>query len=159
MKLIVGLLLLGITLPGQAEIYKCTVNGKLQFSDQPCSDKAEVVELKLYQPKAEDINEQQQITQRYKEDSRVNEIESLKEKNEKLKEEITRTAKQWDAEMKALNEKTYPVSDTEIGTREPDLGKQKRAVRDKYQQKIEQLQDEISRNETRLAELSSGGTL
>jgi hypothetical protein len=47
MRLLTILLMFLLGLPVQTEIYKCTVNGKTQFSDQLCSDKAEIIELKF----------------------------------------------------------------------------------------------------------------
>ena len=56
----------------QAEVFKCVEAGKTVFSDQPCAENAEKLELNIYQPKSEDIKKQQQTTQQYQRDSQHN---------------------------------------------------------------------------------------
>ncbi|MCX4186537.1 DUF4124 domain-containing protein [Methylophaga sp. OBS4] len=153
MRFLTALLALVLVLPVQAEIYKCTVNGKTQFSDQPCSDKAEIIELKIRQPKAEDVTTQQQITQQFKEESRVNTIHSLHEENETLKAQITELEKQREAELEELSQRTYQYDDDTIATKEPGLFQKMNDVMASYQKKIRQIENRIRENENTMSQL------
>jgi hypothetical protein len=153
MRVLTVLFILMLGLPVQAEIYKCTVNGKTQFSDQPCSDKAEIIEIKIHQPEAEDVTTQQQITQQFKEESRVNTIHSLHKENETLKTQITELEKQREAELEELSQRTYQYDDDTIATKEPGLFQEMNDVMVSYQKKIRQIENLIQQNESTMSQL------
>jgi len=136
-----------------ADIYKCNVNGEQVFSDQPCTRNAEKVELKVYQPKAEDINQQQRATKRYIEDSQYDEIDALRKKNKSLKVKIHQLIKQRNKKVQLLNEKVYEYSDTIIASSDPNVFKNIEALNAEYLRKIDQLEAEIHRNELRMSEI------
>ena len=84
----------------QAEVFKCVEAGKTVFSDQPCAENAEKLELNIYQPKSEDIKKQQQTTQQYQRDSQHNAFLTLRSKNESLEKQIVQLQKEHDKKLK-----------------------------------------------------------
>jgi dTDP-D-glucose 4,6-dehydratase len=50
----------------QADIYKCVVNGKTTFSQQPCGDNAEVVKPRVVETSAQAVSQQQAVTESLK---------------------------------------------------------------------------------------------
>jgi uncharacterized protein DUF4124 len=97
-----------------AEVYKCLVNGNTVFSDKPCGDNAEKIDIQVYQPKTADIKQQQRTTLRYQQDSKHNQLLELRKQNKSLKAQIVQLQKRRDAEIKVLQKKTYRYSDTRI---------------------------------------------
>lgn len=45
-----ALILVLATMPAFAQVYKCTQNGVVTYSERPCGDKPKVVDIKVYQP-------------------------------------------------------------------------------------------------------------
>ncbi len=136
-----------------AEIYKCTVDDSTVFSDEPCADNAQKIEVKVYQPKADDIEKQRKTTALYQQDAKVNEIQTLQKSNESLKAKIQQLQQQRQAELQVLQAKTYQYSDTEIASTEPGVFKKMNAVNAEYQSKIETVNAQIQHNEQRINQL------
>lgn len=150
MKIFITLCFLVFTSVTHAEIYKCVVNDSTIFSDAPCAEESEAVELKLHRPKAEDIEKQNETTARYQQDSKVNEIEALKQKNEGLKTQIQQLQQQADKELQVLKDKTYRYSDTQIAATERGVFNKMNEVINHYQAQIQRVRSEISTNEMQI---------
>ena len=58
MKSRLPLLILLLSSSAQAEIFKCVQDGRTTFSQQPCATNAQLVELEIYQPSAQAVEEQ-----------------------------------------------------------------------------------------------------
>lgn len=153
MRLLTILFFLLPGLPIQAEIYKCTVNGNTEFSDQPCSDNAETVTVDVRKPDQQAIENQQEITATFEEESRVHEIHALNQRNDALEAEILRLQQEREAELEALRARTYDYGDGSIATKEHGLFEKMDQVDADYQQKIEQVQRKIRQNQNRLQTL------
>lgn len=147
------IVLLCTSLVAAADIYKCNENGNTVFSDQPCSDKAEKLELKLRQPQQQDIAKQQLITATFEEESRISQIHLLNNKNAELEQQIKNLQQSQQTALKSLAEKTYQTEDGRIATKEHGLFKRMAQVFEDHQQKITQLQKEIKTNEDLLSDL------
>lgn len=143
-------LLCVMIMPVQAELYKCTINGITEFSDQPCSEQAEQIDLKVTQPEQTAIEQQQAITATFEEESRVNQIHSLNQHNEHLEAEIVRLEQLRDAELEELSARTYITADGRMATTEHGLFQRMDEVEAQYQQQVEQIQSQIRKNNAAL---------
>lgn len=139
--------------PAQADIYKCTVNGKTVFSDQVCAENAEKIEIKVYKPSDDEVAKQREATKNHDNQARINEIASLKEKNDSLRHKITQLEREKQVELQRLGKGIYRHSETTVATHEYGLFQKMAAVEQDYQQKTAQINAEISRNENRLNSL------
>ncbi|WP_273151426.1 DUF4124 domain-containing protein [Methylophaga thiooxydans] len=156
MRYLFSLMLLTI-FPLQADVYKCTANGSTTFSDQPCSDNAERIEIKTTPPATVDIETQQEITQEFEEESWISEIKALNQENDDLVLEINRIQKQSETELEALREKTYELDDGRMATSDPTVfGDMNQVIAD-TKQKTEALKERIRVNEDRLETLYQQG--
>jgi ubiquinone biosynthesis protein UbiJ len=143
-----GLLLCLFVIPVQAEVYKCTINGHTEFSDQPCSEQAKKIEIKITQPKQRAIDEQRAITATFEEESRVTEIHTLNQQNDHLEAEISRLERQRDADLEELSARTYMTEDGRMATTEHGLFQRMDEIEAQYQQQLEQIQHQIRKNKT-----------
>lgn len=148
-----GCLLCLFVIPVQAEVYKCTVSGRTEFSDQPCSDQAQKIEIKVTQPEQTAIDEQRAITATFKEESRVTEIHTLNQQNDHLEAEISRLERQRDAELEELSARTYITEDGRMATSEHGLFQRMDEVTAEYQTAIELIRQQIQRNQNQLNNL------
>lgn len=142
-----------MVLPLQAEVYQCKLNGHTEFSDQPCSEQAQIIELKVQQPQQAAIDAQKAITATFEEESRVNEIYSLNQRNQELEAEIRLLQQQQNAELASLRAKTYTTEDGRIVSTEPGLFKKMDQVVVQYQQQILQVKQQIEQNKSSLNQL------
>lgn len=147
MKALLASFVLLLSLPLQAEIFKCTINGSVSFTDKPCGDNAETVTLEINQPDAEAVKNQQSITQRFEQDTRVNQKQSLRQKNEALTAKIDLLQQQRQRELDSLRQRTYTTEDGRMATREHGLFEKMDKVDSEYQQQIQQLRQQIRANE------------
>lgn len=154
MRLIISVFLLCITSPIYAEIYKCSETGNIIFSDKPCADNAQEIKVDIYIPKAEDIATQKRITETYQEESKYQDLLSLRQDNESLKKKIEQLVQQRDSELKAFEKKLYRYSDTQVATSERGLFKKMRKTTADYQARIEQLEAKIKKNDVKIAEIA-----
>ena len=149
-----GLCLLCLmSLPLQAEIFKCSVHGQTEFSDKPCAEQAEKIELKVTQPEQAAIEEQKAITATFEEESRVTEIHALNQKNDDLEAEIIRLQQQRDNELRALSARTYTTEDGRMATTEHGLFQKMDEVEAHYQNQIELIKQQINSNKSQLNNL------
>ncbi len=153
MRISFVIILVALSQSVSAQVYQCDVNGNIEFSDTPCAGNGQQIKLQIYQPKAEDIVKQRQTTQRYQKESRYVEIEALTKHNEQLKQQIIQLQKQHDAELQVLQKKTYRYSDTHIAETEPGLFKKMRLLTADYQARIKNIENEIAKNEQKIAQL------
>lgn len=153
MRALLALALCCVALPAEADIFKCQVNGGIEFSDKPCSDKAETVTLDVKQPEPEAVKIQQSITDTFREESRVNLIHDLHEKNDALETKIDQLQRERETELDSLRARTYPTEDGRIGTREHGLFEKMNQVDHDYQQQIETLRSQIRLNQEQLNRL------
>jgi len=153
MRIAIALCFLLLSSFVHAEIYKCVLNQNTVFSDAPCAEDAQEIELKVHRPAADAIEQQNKTTARYQQDSRVNEIESLRAKNQALQITIQDLQQQRNTKLEVLKAKTYQYSDTEIATTEHGVFKQMNAVVAEYQAKISQVKAQIRTNESRINQI------
>lgn len=146
-------LVLLVVLPLQADVYKCTVNNTTMFSDQPCSDNAERIEIKTTPPATVDVETQQTITATFEEEARVSEVTRLNKENDDIEAEIIALQQQREADLESLRERTYQLDDGRMATSEPGLFDKMNQVMIDTKQKIEALHAVIRANEFRLSEL------
>jgi len=139
--------------PLQADVYKCTVNNTTTFSDQPCSDNAERIEIKITLPATVDVETQQTITATFEEEARVSEVTRLNKENDDIEAEIIALQQQREADLESLRERTYQLDDGRMATSELGLFDKMNQVMIDTKQKIEALQETIRANESRLSEL------
>ncbi|WP_310598130.1 DUF4124 domain-containing protein [Aeromonas aquatica] len=93
-----GTLIAAIPLSLQAGVYQCTVNGKVTFSDIPCTGDAKPMDLRIYTPPAEAVAEASKQTQAIEKDlatsQKQRQLEVLRAEAEaktlKMNNEITR---------------------------------------------------------------------
>jgi len=140
----------------QAEIYKCTVDGKTSFSDQPCAKNAEILDIKIYKPSTEDIQQQQQSTQRFSESSRVSEILDLKKKNEALENKKLQLQRNMEKELKVLEKKTYSVENGTVST-ERGVFQKMADAQNNYRRDVNKINVEIQKNEQKISRLTARG--
>lgn len=146
--------LLAIFSTAQAEIYKCTVDGKTIFSDLACATDAEIIEINVYKPSAEDVQLQQQSTQGFSESSRVSEILALKNKNEALENKRRQLQKSTEQQLKALEKKTYSVPNGMVST-EQGVFQKMADVENDYRRGVSNINAEIQKNEQKISKLTS----
>jgi hypothetical protein len=142
-----------IALPVQAEIYKCEINGQIEFSGQPCAEDAERIELKVRQPSVKAIAEQKARTESFQEESKFSDIDSLNRKNDALEAQITALEKERQTVLADMREKTYRVDNDTIGTREQGLFKRMQAVGSDYDRKLDRLRQQVYENDLKIEQL------
>ena len=146
--------LLAIFPTAQAEIYKCTVDGKTIFSDQACATNAEIIDIKVHQPSTEAIQKQQQSTKSFGESSRVSDILALKKKNEALENKKLQLQKSAEQQLKELEKKTYSVPEGTVST-ERGVFQKMADVENNYRRDVNKINAEIQNNERKISELTS----
>ncbi|MTI62986.1 DUF4124 domain-containing protein [Methylophaga sp.] len=142
-----------LPLPLQANIFKCTVNGNTLFSDRPCADNAVRVEIEARQPDETAVISQQAITQRFQEESRVNQVHSLKQKNKLLSAKIDQLQQDRQRELDRLRQRTYTSDDGRIATREHGLFEEMDRLDAEFQQQIQDLKQEVQHNQQQIHQL------
>ena len=147
MKAFVAVMGLMMVMPLQAEIYKCTVSGQTEFSDEPCAENAQTISIDIQQPDADAIQSQEAITAQFREESRVNQIHSLNKKNTLLENKIEQLQRERIAEIDSLRQRTYTTDDGRMATREQGLFEKMDKVDADYRQRVDQLRQEIKQNQ------------
>lgn len=150
-----AVLLLGfiLVLPVKADIFKCTVNGYTSFSDQPCGEQAETIEIDSRKPDQQAVQNQQMITQRFQEESRVNQVHELKRRNDQLSARIDRLQQDRQTELNQLRQRTYSTEDGRMATREQGLFEQMDRVDAEYQRQIRDLKSQMQDNQQQIHQL------
>ncbi len=150
-----ALLLMGLmlVLPVSADIYKCRISGNTSFSDQPCGEHAETVEIDSRQPNQQAVQEQQAITQRFQEESRLNQVHDLKRRNDALSARIDHLQQERETELNQMRQRTYITDDGRMATREHGLFEQMDRVDAEYQTRIQDLKQEMQNNQQKIHRL------
>ena len=153
MRMLWSCLVMLMVLPVHADIFKCTINGNTEFSDQPCSKDAQTIELRHQKPDSKAIEQQQAITATFEEESRVNRIHRLNQKNDDLEAEIMALEERRRTELDQLRTKTYITDDGRIVSTEHGLFQKMDDVNAAYQQQIDQRKQQIAENKHSLTSL------
>ncbi len=145
---LIALCLLWLSLPVAAtEVYKCKVNGAVTFSDQPCSEQAQTIHIDVREPGTEAVKAQQSVTATFEEESRVNEIRQLNQRNDELQQQMRQLQQQHQSEMQKLQARTYDYGDGRVATREYGLFEKMDKLDAQHQQNMQSLQQQIEKNQ------------
>jgi hypothetical protein len=131
-RLVVAAMLIGACAGSQAGIYKCVVDGRTTFSQHPCGDAAQEVDIK-YQPETE--RSAPPVA-----DTRGSDIASLAILDRRIRDkqdEIRRYQSKRDSELGRLRaKKAYANNNLAGATWEQSISMEMNAVAEKYEQKI-----------------------
>lgn len=140
----------------QAAIYKCEIDGVLTFSDQPCSDKYEKIEVS---PQV--IKKRPNATATPNTDSTDTYVKSrqLKREIDKVKARIKKLQKDMDAEIGEAKNMTVRTANNLYGaSRSEALAMEMNAITERYRGLIEAEQANLERLQNELNQLKSGST-
>ncbi|MDD3610100.1 MAG: DUF4124 domain-containing protein [Halothiobacillaceae bacterium] len=145
---IAAALLLTASAPAHA-VYKCVVNGKTVFSQTPCAEDAEQIELKVVRPTDEQIAQQAQIGQRYDKMSTGyaldRQIQTLEQKIGARRAELDRLRATRDRQLSALRRmKDHANNNLAGATWEGSLSDEMQAINQKFDTDARLLTDEIA---------------
>ena len=130
--LVICLALLAAATPLSAEVYKCTVNGSITFSDIPCSSDAKPMVLNVYTPSPEAVEQAANQTR---------EIEqSLANGQKQRQAEALRT--EIEAKKQKMNNEMTQI--TENKARSRNVSAEMQSVTTRYQKEIESLNQKLS---------------
>lgn len=136
--LVICLALLAAATPLSAEVYKCTVNGSITFSDIPCTGDSEPVRMNIFTPSAEEVERANKRTR----DIEENLASGRKQRQlEAMRTELDAKDQKMNREMTRFNEGQSDTITTEAGdTRRLDV----QAVTRPYQDEMEALNKRLS---------------
>ena len=124
--------LVAVTAPAvRAAVYQCTVNGRVSFSDIPCSSDAKPLPLNIYTPSPEEIEENLASGQKQRQ------IDALRAEMETKKLQMNREIAGDNNEQRAT---TTETSDLEGSVRSPGVQR----VTRQYQNEMEALNKKIN---------------
>ena len=124
--------LVAVTAPAvRAAVYQCTVNGRVSFSDIPCSSDAKPLPLNIYTPSPEEIEENLASGQKQRQ------IDALRAEMETKKQQMSREIAGDNNEQRAT---TTETSDLEGSVRSPGVQR----VTRQYQNEMEALNKKIN---------------
>lgn len=99
--LAICLVMLVAATPLSAEVYKCTVNGNVTFSDIPCSGDSKPVPMNIFTPSAEEVETANKRTQDIEENlatsKQQHQIEALRAEIESKKQQMNGDLSQLDS--------------------------------------------------------------
>ncbi len=138
--LVICLALLVAATPISAEVYKCTVNGNITFSDIPCTGDSEPVRMNIFTPSPEEVERANKRTRDIEENlasgRKQRQLEALRTgmgaRDQKMPPEIAGERN----EQRATTE----TSDLEDRVRAPGM----QGVARQYQNEMEALNKQIS---------------
>ncbi|MNS29561.1 hypothetical protein D3C72_615670 [compost metagenome] len=138
--LVICLALLVAATPLSAEVYKCTVNGNITFSDIPCTGDSEPVRMNIFTPSPEEVERANKRTRDIEENlasgRKQRQLEALRTgmvaRDQKIPPEIAGERN----EQRATTE----TSDLEDRVRAPGM----QGVARQYQNEMEALNKQIS---------------
>ncbi len=146
------------TLPAQAAVYKCVVDGRTTFSDRPCAADAARVEMKVYRPSADEAVRAEervrglQATLSAKQDTRQR--RRLLRNIRDAEDEIASLQRAMDDEHRALKQKKRRASNNLAGaTWEESISTEMRAVTSRYVAKIDFVKEQLARYRAELDRL------
>ncbi len=134
-------LVLTAPLVTQAAVYQCTVNGRVTFSDIPCSSDAKPLPLNIYTPSPEEVERATRQTQESEENlasgQKQRQIDALRAEMETKKLQMNREIA---GERNEQTRATTETSDLEGRVRSP----RRQAVARQYQNEMEALNKKIN---------------
>ena len=146
MKSAVSLLFLtGLLLAAELQatsVYKCTnTKGFVEFSESPCSDNAEKIQVSAPIIGTEGSTNAKKILKSIEKNNRPREIDN---EIKKLENQITEFQKSLDSELEALQDrKKYAANNLAGATWEGSISTEMQAVVDKYKTKISNARSQI----------------
>lgn len=133
LRMILVSLLALASAPVAAEAYKCEVDGKVTFSDRPCGENQEKVEVRVHQPSGPAwdykgaLEEQDQYLERDRLEREISQVEAR----------IRYLRRQRDAEIAALRRsQQYSANNLAGATRDQSIAQQMQAVSSNYETQI-----------------------
>ena len=150
---ILALFILIISFPVKAEFYKCVVNGKSTFSDRPCAEDSEKIEIKVYRPETNKISSTHERTERMTFKSKIYRVKSRIKSKER---EIKRYRIAMDRELSDLKDKKrFAANNSSGATWEISISNEMESVVAKYNSKISGAEGEIKHYRRELSDLQS----
>ncbi|GJA53293.1 hypothetical protein KAM348_07160 [Aeromonas caviae] len=142
LTILLGGLIAATPLYSHAEIYKCTINGSVTFSDIPCTNNAKPIEVNVYIPPEDIVTKANQQTQDIEQglatSKRLRQIDTLQREIE------TKKLKR-DNELRALRTKKGLAANNLAGaTWENSISAEMQAVTIRYQGEIDALNSQIA---------------
>ncbi|MFM5797821.1 DUF4124 domain-containing protein [Aeromonas caviae] len=142
LTILLGGLIAAAPLYSHAEIYKCTINGSVTFSDIPCTNNAKPIEVNVYIPPEDIVTKANQQTQDIEQglatSKRLRQIDTLQREIE------TKKLKR-DNELRALRTKKGLAANNLAGaTWENSISAEMQAVTIRYQGEIDALNSQIA---------------
>lgn len=145
------LIVLAATFPAHAAVYKCVVDNQTVYSDKPCADEAEKLDIKVHQPNSRDIDSLLDRTVKMKRDSKIH---NLKSKIRRQESKIDQLRLSMDKELAALKKKKSRSANNSAGaTWENSISNEMSAVVSKYNLKISVAEAEITRHRDMLSQI------
>lgn len=134
--------LVAVTAPvARADVYQCTRNGQITFSDIPCSSDAKPLPLNIYTPSPEEVERATRQTREIEENlassQKQRQIDALRAEMEAKKQQMNREIAGDNNEQRAT---TTETSDLEGRMRSPGV----QAVTRQYQNEMEALNKKIN---------------
>lgn len=134
--------LVAITAPvARADVYQCTRNGQITFSDIPCSSDAKPLPLNIYTPSPEEVERATRQTREIEENlassQKQRQIDALRAEMEAKKQQMNREIA---GERNEQTRATTVTSDLEGRMRSPGV----QAVTRQYQNEMEALNKKIN---------------
>lgn len=142
LALCLGTLIVAIPLSLQAGVYQCTVNGKVTFSDIPCTGDAKPMDLRIYTPPAEAVAEASKQTQAIEKDLAT----SQKQRElAALQAEVEAKKQKMNGEITKYNDQLTGVTPSQTGDgKGPRSAAEMKAATRQYQSDVEALNKQIS---------------
>lgn len=137
-----GCLLAAASLVAQSAVYRCTANGKVTFSDIPCSSDAKPMEMGIYTPSAEmaaTANERTQaIEQNLATGKKQRQLEALRHEIETKKQKMNNA-------LTMLRSQKAQTANRQYGdVEESTLPAEMQSVKLRYQGEIDALNAQIA---------------
>ena len=136
-----GCLVAATTLVARADVYQCTRNGQVTFSDIPCSGDAKPLPLNIYTPSPEEVERATRQTREIEENlasgQKQRQIDALRAEMETKKQQMSREIAGDNNEQRAT---TTETSDLEGRIRSPGVQR----VTRQYQNEMEALNKRLS---------------
>ncbi|MDU1145367.1 DUF4124 domain-containing protein [Aeromonas rivipollensis] len=134
--------LVAVTAPvARADVYQCTRNGQITFSDIPCSSEAKPLPLNIYTPSPEEVERATRQTREIEENlassQKQRQIDALRAEMEAKKQQMNREIA---GERNEQTRATTETSDLEGRMRSPGV----QAVTRQYQNEMEALNKKIN---------------
>jgi hypothetical protein len=141
-----------------AEVFKCTLNGSLVFSDKPCGDNAVVVEMKKTAPPASSpvvTQDMSALTNLTHELALKRRKAELNKEIDNIMTEIAATTRLMDLELQLLREKKQYANNNLAGAAwEQSISQEMTAITERYKIKVTSLENRLAQARTERAALN-----